>query len=97
MTGIHTHPSFATTELNRTGKYRTADVNKVLRHDNVSQLAMWGVVYQSSNGAGFALEFIGDMHDSSVAGSLGRYGGVEEAVGAQILLKNTSGSGRGIN
>jgi len=27
------------------------------------------VVYQTANGAGFALEFIGDMHDSSVAGS----------------------------
>ena len=43
----------------------------VKRFDNVSQLAMWGVVYQSSNGAGFALEFIGDMHDSSAAGTIG--------------------------
>ena len=43
----------------------------VKRFDNVSQLAMWGVVYQSSNGAGFALEFVGDMHDSSSAGTHG--------------------------
>ena len=43
----------------------------VKRFDNVSQLAMWGVVYQSSNGAGFALEFIGDMHDSSSGGTHG--------------------------
>ena len=41
------------------------------RFDNVSQLAMWGVVYKSDNGAGFALEFIGDMHDSSAAGTIG--------------------------
>ena len=36
---------------------------------------MWGVVYQSSNGAGFALEFIGDMHDSSAAGTESGYCG----------------------
>ena len=40
----------------------------IQRFDNLNQLAMWGVVYQESNGAGFSLEFIGDMHDSSAAG-----------------------------
>ena len=40
----------------------------IQRYDNLNQLAMWGVVYQESNGAGFSLEFIGDMHDSSAAG-----------------------------
>ena len=96
VTGIHTHPSFATTEVNRPGGYRTADPLLLLRHDNVSQLAMWGVVYQTSNGAGFALEFIGDMHDSSVAGNF-TVKGVQEAVGNTILLTNTSGAGRGVN
>jgi hypothetical protein len=41
----------------------------VYRYDNLNQLSMWGVVYQESNGAGFSLEFIGDMHDSSAAGT----------------------------
>jgi hypothetical protein len=54
---------------------------------------MWGVVYQSANGAGFALEFIGDMHDSSVAGAAI----VLEATGSEILVKNNAGVGRGIN
>jgi len=54
---------------------------------------MWGVVYQSANGAGFALEFVGDMHDSSVAGSFL----LQEADGTAILKSNTSGAGRGIN
>ena len=40
----------------------------IQRYDNLNQLAMWGVVYQESNGAGFSLEFIGDMHDSSASG-----------------------------
>ena len=56
---------------------------------------MWGVVYQESNGAGFAMEFIGDMHDSSALGSGGA--GTDEAVGRLILLSNSSGVGRGIN
>jgi len=56
---------------------------------------MWGVVYQSANGAGFALEFVGDMHDSSVAGSAGTT--IYEANGTAMLLSNTSGAGRGIN
>jgi len=54
---------------------------------------MWGVVYQSANGAGFALEFVGDMHDSSVAGSTV----MQEADGTAMLDSNTSGAGRGIN
>jgi len=54
---------------------------------------MWGVVYQSANGAGFALEFVGDMHDSSVAGSVI----LQEADGTAMLKSNTSGAGRGIN
>jgi hypothetical protein len=67
VTGIGTQPNAWSTTANRPGSYASGD--NVNRHDNVSQLSMWGVVYQSSNGAGFALEFIGDMHDSSSAGT----------------------------
>jgi len=54
---------------------------------------MWGVVYQTANGAGFALEFVGDMHDSSVSGSHVVY----DARGHEITKGNTSGAGRGVN
>ena len=95
--GIHTHPTDAVLDTKRPGRYTdtgvSATASSVLRHDNVSQLSMWGVVYQTSNGAGFALEFIGDMHDSNAGGS----GIIMEAQGHQPLLINSSGAGRGIN
>jgi hypothetical protein len=56
---------------------------------------MWGVVYQTSNGAGFALEFVGDMHDSV---NLGKVidADSDKAVGFAIG-QNTVSGGRGIN
>ena len=95
--GIGTDPVHASLSSFRPGSYThnagSATGTVIYRHDNLSQLAMWGVVYQTSNGAGFALEFIGDMHDSSVSGSYI----VQPAVGTSIILNNTSGTGRGIN
>ena len=35
------------------------------KFDNVGQLSSWGIVYTQASGTGFAMEFIGDMHDSS--------------------------------
>ena len=95
VTSIGTVPTLYTAPTQRPGDYRTTTANKLSRWDNVAQLAMWGVVYQSSNGAGFALEFIGDMHDSSAAGSF--VGTIEPAEGAAVLSNNTTGAGRGIN
>ena len=40
VVGIGTHPALASNETKRGGKYRTAAANSVLRHDNISQLAM---------------------------------------------------------
>ena len=88
--GLGTNPSIITPTTNRPGAYRSGSLS---RFDNISQLSMWGVVYQSANGAGFALEFVGDMHDSSVAGSFL----LQEADGTAMLKSNTSGAGRGIN
>ena len=34
--------------------------------ENLAQLSMWGVIYMESSGAGFSMEFIGDMHDSRI-------------------------------
>ena len=96
--GIGTEPNFKSLDANRPGWYTgTAASTDVLRFDNLAQLSMWGVVYQETNGAGFAMEFVGDMHDSSVAGlklpalaSAGRSGRAS-------LKSNSSGGGRGIN
>ncbi len=72
VTGVGAQPTLAHDATRRPGDY-TDGGNVISRWDNVSQLSMWGVVYQQSNGAGFALEFIGDMHDSSVSGTIGGY------------------------
>ena len=36
------------------------------RYDDLAQLSMWGIVYTQSSGTGFAMEFIGDLHDSNI-------------------------------
>ena len=91
---IGTAPSSATTDAKRPGQYTNlGNTPLILRFDNLAQLAMWGVIYQESNGAGFAMEFVGDMHDSSALGSVTH----EPADGTLILLSNTSGTGRGVN
>ena len=97
VVGVGTHPALKTPAEFRPGAYMDASNLAPLRHDNVSQLSMWGVVYQSSNGAGFALEFIGDMHDSSTAGNAAHFKayGILPAQGAAKLYGG--GGGRGIN
>ena len=40
--------------------------------ENLAQLSMWGVIYVESSGSGFAMEFVGDMQDSRVVGSIGQ-------------------------
>ena len=100
--GIGTEPNFAHLTTNRPGSYThngsSATGTVITRFDNVSQLSMWGVVYQTSNGAGFAMEFIGDMHDSSGASGIAIpavAGG--KTCGRAMLKSNCSGPGRGIN
>jgi hypothetical protein len=64
-------------------------VGSTQKYDNVSQLNMWGVVYIPSSGTGFAMEFIGDAHDSTI-------GPVSNGIdpnGARVF----TGAGRGIN
>jgi len=48
--------------------YITPGSNTDRRYDDLAQLSMWGVVYMASSGTGFAMEFIGDMHDSTGGG-----------------------------
>ncbi len=99
VTGIGTAPTTSTTNEHRVGGvYREATPNSLERLDNVSQLSMWGVVYQTSNGAGFALEFIGDMHDSNSGGSSGAVvGSPHISSGHSFDSTQSVGVGRGIN
>jgi hypothetical protein len=41
-------------------------IRGVKKYANLSQLSMWGVVFIPSSTTGFAMEFIGDAHDSTV-------------------------------
>ena len=101
VTAIGTVPTLYTGTSQRPGAYMSG-VDVISRWDNVAQLAMWGVVYQSSNGAGFALEFVGDMHDSSSQSPGGGYhAGNELEYGFQCsglaISEQCPSGGRGIN
>ena len=49
---------------------REVDVGGVKKFDNLAQLSIWGIVFIESGGAGFAMEFVGDMQDSTLGGNL---------------------------
>ena len=65
-------------------------VNGVRKFNNLSQLNFWGVVYIESSGTGFAMEFLGDAHDSTV----GRNFGPSNLEG---IARQSTGVARGIN
>ncbi len=98
VTSVGTHPYGATLDTMRPGAYAyTAAVPCaacIQRYDGLNQLSMWGVVYQESNGAGFAMEFIGDMHDSS--GEMGSRVGYP-LDGYADLAVGQGPAGRGVN
>jgi hypothetical protein len=100
VTSVGTHPYGATLDTNRPGAYAfTAAVPCVAciqRYDGLNQLSMWGVVYQESNGAGFAMEFIGDMHDSTASGTRISYP-LSGYDGAGTAKQNIIRMGAGVN
>jgi hypothetical protein len=64
---IATSPTTATSDYGLTGDgYRDA-----------TMLSFWGAVIVESNTTGFAMEFIGDMHDSAAAGNLNSAEGID--------------------
>ena len=110
VTSIGTHPNTnthtgarydegANTSYGRVCDTVTVTASCIQRYDNLNQLAMWGVVYQESNGAGFSLEFIGDMHDSSSAGVQPHtgYGRGKHSHQLNSDGMGHGGAGRGIN
>ena len=77
------------------------------KFDNVGQLSIWGIVYTQASGTGFAMEFIGDMHDSSsghhngtanpsVERSILGGGGNNDDVTANAIAADKARAGRGI-
>jgi hypothetical protein len=65
-------------------------INSIKKYNNLSQLSFWGVVFIESSGTGFAMEFIGDAHDSTI----GRNFGDSQLSG---VSGTSSGVARGIN
>lgn len=88
-----------TTSYGRVCSTASVTASCIQRYDNLNQLAMWGVVYQESNGAGFSLEFIGDMHDSTAAGVQPFAGGTRANHSHQLSSDGMGrgGAGRGVN
>jgi len=78
IVGINEAPGAATT------------VGSTRKYDNVSQLNMWGVVYIPASGTGFAMEFIGDAHDSTI-------GPVSNGIKPVGNTRSFTGAGRGVN
>jgi len=122
VTSVGTRPNVKTSGRMRGGGYKDQFVagsegntaiglTGVQRFDNLNMLAMWGVVYQESNGAGFSLEFIGDMHDSTSAGTASYSGKATDYVSTSSFRvsidlhkayngsigESSAGVGRGIN
>ena len=101
VTSVGTHPYGATMDNLRPGRYSTTTSAAncaacIQRYDGLNQLSMWGVVYQESNGAGFAMEFIGDMHDSSVSGTriqqpLTGYSSTATELSNQVIIRMGAG------
>ena len=60
---------------------------------NLAQLSMWGIVFVEASSVGFAMEFIGDMADSTIGGNVQfLVHALERDSGASIQMP-----GRGIN
>ena len=81
---------FGSIKVTTVSKYPlvATSVNSVNKYQNLAQLNLWGVVYVESGGAGFAMEFVGDMQDSSIGGT---------TPGGLGTVSGTTAPGRGIN
>ena len=80
---VHQHPTKAY-------PFIQSDDGILNKYANLSQLSMWGVVFIPASSTGFALEFIGDAHDSTIT-----YPANRESL--EPITGQTTGAGRGIN
>ena len=105
FTGSRTH-LIPTVDTAQFGAVRVTTVNEAPllgidvggqdKFANLGQLSIWGIVYIESGGAGFAMEFIGDMADSTIGGDVADLKPMN-AVGGDGPAENTAPPGRGIN
>ena len=82
------------------------DVGGQDKFANLAQLSIWGIVFINASGTGFAMEFIGDMADSSIGGNIRFVKPVQTNVldpitrirsGTASIPENATSAGRGIN
>ena len=80
FTGTRTHlittsnsAQFGAVRLTTVTKFPTTStvVGTKDKFANLAQLSMWGIVFVEASSVGFAMEFIGDMADSTIGGSIG--------------------------
>ena len=64
---------FGAVRLTTVTKYPTTStvVGTKDKFANLAQLSMWGIVFVEASSVGFAMEFIGDMADSTIGGNIG--------------------------
>ena len=59
---------------------------------NLAQLSMWGIVFVEASSVGFAMEFIGDMADSTIGGNV-----TNLVPHLGVAGRNVQQPGRGVN
>ena len=72
---------------------RSVKVGDTYKFDSLSQLSMWGAIYSELSGTGFPMEFIGDMHDSTLGGAANSNSTLGDTNGNNVLPRPM----RGIN
>ena len=64
---------------------------------NLAQLSMWGIVFVEASSVGFAMEFIGDMADSTVGGNIKHLKHLLDPLSPPSSPVSIQPPGRGIN
>ena len=67
------------------------------KYANLAQLSMWGIVFVEASSVGFAMEFIGDMADSTVGGNIKYLKHLLDPLSSPSSPVSIQPPGRGIN
>ena len=72
-------------------------VGGVAKFANLAQLSIWGIVFVEASSVGFAMEFIGDMADSTVGGNIKYLKHLLDPLSTPSSPVSIQPPGRGIN
>ena len=72
-------------------------VGTINKFANLAQLSMWGIVFVEASSVGFAMEFIGDMADSTVGGNIQYLKHLLDPLSPPTNPVSVQPPGRGIN